>query len=233
MPASQNISELQTFLGFIQYLGKFLKNVSEVSAPLRVLLEKDIHFHWYKPQEDSFQDLKHLVSNTPVLRYYDPKKPLTLTVDASSKGLGATHVQEGQPIAYGSRALTKSQQNYAQMEKEALAISYRYTKFYQYVFGRQLLVVSDHKPLQSIFRKPLYQAPARLQSLMLQRYDLEFVRTCLSQIPLAEPSSINLRNSICLILKLTQSATCIYLQSNLSSFNKLLKTTWIYKPYRQ
>lgn len=151
--------------------------MSEVRAPLRLLLEKDIHFHWDKPQEDSFQNLKHLVSNTPVLRYYDPKKPLTLTVDASSKGLGAALVQEGQPIAYGSRALTKSQQNYAQIEKEALAISYGCTKFHQYVFGRHVLVESDHKPLQSIFRKPLYQAPARLQSLLLtlQRYDLEVV----------------------------------------------------------
>lgn len=177
MPAPQNISKLQTFLGFIQYLGKFLPNLSEVSAPLRLLLEKDIHFHWDKPQENSFQNLKHLVSNTPVLRNYDPKKPPTLTVDASSKGLGAALVQEGQPIAYGSRALTKSQQNYAQIEKEALAISYGCTKFRQYVFGRHVLVERDHKPLQSIFRKPLYQAPARLQSLLLtlQRYDLEVV----------------------------------------------------------
>lgn len=127
---------------------KILPNLSEVSAPLRLLPEKDILFHWVKPQKDSFQNLKHLVRNTPVLRYYDPKKPLSLTVDASSKSLGAALVQEGQPIAYGTRALTKSQQNYAQIEKEALAISYGCTKCPQYVFGRHVLVASDHKPLR-------------------------------------------------------------------------------------
>lgn len=81
------------------------------------------------------------------------------------------------------------------------------------MIGRHVLVESDHKPLQSIFRKPLYQAPARLQSLLLtlQRYDLEVVykpgKTMLSQIRLAEPLSMKRRNSLCLTLKLTQSAT--------------------------
>ena len=106
--------------------------------------------------------------------YYDQsKESKTLNVDASSKGLGAALVQEGQPIAYASRALSKSQQNYAQLEKESLAIAFGCTKFHQYVFGRRVRVESDHKPLQSIFRKPLYQAPSRLQSILLtlQRYD--------------------------------------------------------------
>ena len=175
MPRPQNVSELHTFMGFIQYLGKFIPNLSEVTAPLRLLLEKNIVWHWDGEQEDSFCRLRKLVTDAPVLRYYDQSKELTLTVDASSKGLGAALVQEGQPIAYASRALSKSQQNYAQIEKESLAIAFGCTKFHQYVFGRRVRVESDHKPLQSIFRKPLYQAPSRLQSILLtlQRYDLD------------------------------------------------------------
>ena len=78
-------------------------------------------------------------------------------------------------MVYRSRALTKSQQNYDQIEKEYLAISYGCTTFHQYVPGRQITVESDHKPLQAIFSKPLYQTPARLQSslLILLGYDLK------------------------------------------------------------
>lgn len=175
MKPPTNKQEVQTFMGFITYLGKFLPNLSEVSAPLRSLTEKDVHWHWDAEQESSFQKLKLLVTESPILRYYDPNKPLTLTVDASSTGLGAALVQEGQPIAYASRALTKSQKNYAQIEKETLAISFGCAKFHQYIYGRHVLVESDHKPLQSIFVKPLYKAPQRLQNLLLslQKYDIE------------------------------------------------------------
>ena len=84
-------------------------------------------------------------------------------------------MQEGQPIAYASRALTKTQQNYAQIEKETLAVVFGCEKFHQFVYGRTVEVETDHRPLQSIFNKPLHQAPARLQRflLQLQKYDLQ------------------------------------------------------------
>ena len=89
--------------------------------------------------------------------------------------MGAVLLQNNRPLAYASRALTNAQQNYAQIEKETLAITYGCMKFHQYVFAREVLVESDHKPLQSIFTKPLFKAPARLQRLMLdlQKYDLK------------------------------------------------------------
>ena len=174
MEEPKDLSELQTFMGLVQYLGKFIPNLSEVTAPLRQLLGNDVIWHWEAEQQQSFEKLKCLITEAPVLRYYDPKKDLTLSVDASSKGLGAVLIQ-GQPIAYASRALTKCQMNYAQIEKETLAILFGCTKFHQYVFGRHVLVESDHKPLQSIFKKPIYQAPPRLQRLMLSllKYDIE------------------------------------------------------------
>ena len=174
MPKPTNVTELQSFLQFIQYLAIFITNLSEVTAPLRQLLEKDISWHWNEAHEAAFNKLKDLVANAPVLRYFDVKQPLTLSVDASSKGLGAVILQEDKPIAYASRALTKTQQNYAQIEKETLAIAFGCSKFHEYIFRREITVESDHKPLQSIFRKPLYQAPPRLQRILLtlQQYDL-------------------------------------------------------------
>ena len=174
MKKPENKQELLTFLGFIQYLGKFMPRMSDVSSSLRKLTEDKVSWHWTREHDVSFNCLKAMATNTPVLRYYDPKLPLTLSVDASSKGLGAVIMQDGQPIAYGSRALTASQQNYAQIEKEALAVVYGCQKFHHYVYGRPVLVESDHKPLQAIFSKPLLQAPMRLQRLLLaiQKYDL-------------------------------------------------------------
>ena len=76
-----------------------MQNLSQVSAPLRTLLEKNVDWHWNEEQEQSFQQLKVMVTHTPILQYYDPKKPLTLSVDASHKGLGAVLVQSGKPVA--------------------------------------------------------------------------------------------------------------------------------------
>jgi len=104
------------------------------------------------------------VATTLIVRYNDPKKELTIQCDASERGLGAALLQEGQPIAYASRALTDTETRYAQIEKEALAIVHSVEKFNQYTFGRKVTILSD-KPLESIIKKPLCKAPRRLQGV--------------------------------------------------------------------
>ena len=181
----------------MNYLGKFTENLSEKSEPLRKLLQKDVSWHWEKDQETAFETLEESVIKAPVLKYFEENQPVTLSVDASSGGLGAVILQNQQPVAYGSRALTTAQRNYAQIEKEALAILYGCTKFHTYLFGKEVHVETDHKPLQAIFLKPLYQAPQRLQRILLslQRYDLKvtykpgkemFISDCLSRAYLDE-----------------------------------------------
>ena len=84
-------------------------------------------WHWHNEQEQSFKTLKKLVIEAPILKYFDPHKPTKLSVDASSKGLGAVLLQDGHPIAYASTALMQTQQNYAQIEKEMLPIVFECT----------------------------------------------------------------------------------------------------------
>lgn len=86
-------------------------------------------------------------------------------------------IQDDKPVAYGSRVLTETQQRYSQIEKETLAILYGCTKFHNYVYGHSLLVKSDHKPLESIFKKPVPSTPPRLQRfvLALEKYDIQVV----------------------------------------------------------
>ena len=168
MPQPQDKAALMRFLGMVQYLAKFIPNMSEVSSPLRKLLEEDVEWHWESQQVQSFGKLKTLVSNTPVLKYYDINKEVTLSVDASSEGLGAALMQEGQPVAYGSRALTDTQKRFAQIEKELLAIVYGCEKSKQYLHGKQVNVESDHKPLEAVFKKGLHKAPPRLQRMLMR-----------------------------------------------------------------
>ena len=115
------------------------------------------------------------MTTAPVLSYFDPKTELEIQCDASQKGLGSALLQRGRPIAYTSTALTETEQRYAQIEKEMLAIVFSLEKFHQYTYGRHVKIQSDHKLLESILQKPLACAPRRLQGMMLrlQKYDYE------------------------------------------------------------
>ena len=97
-----------------------------------------------------------------------------LQCDASSMGLGAAILQNGQPIGYASRGLTETESRYAQIEKELLAIMFGLEGFDTHTYGRHIIVESDHKPLETIHKKPLRSAPKRLQRILLrlQRYDI-------------------------------------------------------------
>ena len=96
------------------------------------------------------------------------KKPITITCDSSQTGLGALLLQDNKPVAYASRALTDPETRYAQIEKELLAVVFAFIRFHQYVYGKEVKVESDHKPLESIAKKPLSAAPPRLQRMLLQ-----------------------------------------------------------------
>ena len=144
--------------------------------PLRRLLDKDAVWTWQKQQEKAFKEAKRVVTMQLVLKFYSLDEEVTLQCDASEKGLGATLLQNKQPVAFASRALSKTEQNYAQIEKECLSIVFGCERFRQYLLGRSTIYVeSDHKPLEVIFKKPLLSAPKRLQRMLLrlQHYNLD------------------------------------------------------------
>ena len=130
-------------------------------------------WNWSSEQDQAFANVQRLVTEAPVLRYYDPSLDLTIQCDASQSGLGAALLQNGKPIEYASRSLTDTETRYAQIEKEMLAIVFSLERFNQYTFGRHVHIESDHKPLEMILQKPLARAPRRLQLMMmrLQKYD--------------------------------------------------------------
>ena len=101
-----------------------------------------------------------------MLTYYDETKPVVIQADASHSGLGACLLQNGQPISYASRSLTETGQCCAQIEKELLAIVFAMQRFHHFIYGVDVIVHSDHKPLESIERKDLHKASPRLQRML-------------------------------------------------------------------
>ena len=102
------------------------------------------------------------------MAFYDSTKPIALEVDASQKGLGAALIQEGKPIAFASKSLTKTQSNYSNIERETLALVHGVERFHTYLYGRSFTIISDHKPLEMICKKPIISAPPRLQRMLLR-----------------------------------------------------------------
>ena len=185
-PHPTNVQELRAFLGLVQYYGRFIKQLSTITYPLNRLLGKGSPWNWDQACKKAFQNLKAQLASTQVLAHYDMKLPLRLDCDASAYGVGAvlSHIfPDGteRPIAYASRTLSAAEKNYAQIEKEALAVIFGVKKFHKYVYGRRFTLVTDHKPLMAILgsKKTLPTlAAARLQRwailLLGYQYDLEF-----------------------------------------------------------
>ena len=110
MPPPENQTQLQQFLGMVMYLSPFIPPLSTHIAPLWELLKKDLEFMWNTTYQEAFNQIKQLVYKDTTLWYFDVQKPFTVQVDASKKGLGATLLQNGHPVAFASKALTPTEQ---------------------------------------------------------------------------------------------------------------------------
>ena len=174
---------LQRFLGMITYLAKWIPHLSSISNPLRQLLNGKNEFVWGPEQDKAFGQLKALISSPPVLQFYDPEKPIKLSSDASKDGIGAVllqkHDEMWKPVAYAARSMLDAETRYAQIEKELLGIVFACERFHQFIFGATVEAETDHKPLISLFKKPLNNCPIRVQRMLLrlQKYDLKVYYT--------------------------------------------------------
>ena len=175
MPVPQDRKSLQRFFGMVNYLNKFIPNLADISRPLREVMEYSVTWHWMEKQQEAYDILISLIAQSPVLKYFDLDSDITISVDASSEGLGACLLQGNQPVTYASQALNRAERDYAQIEKEMLAIVFSATKFHQYIYGNTVTVETDHTPLESLFKKALCKAPQHIHRMMLkvQQYDLK------------------------------------------------------------
>ena len=207
-PKPINVQQLRSFLGLVNYYGKFIPNLATLLHPLNALLRADRKWKWSPECDKAFQDAKDQLTSAKVLTHYNPTLPIVMAADASAYGVGAviSHVfpdSSERPIAFASRTLTTSEKNYAQLEKEALALVFGVRKFHQYLYGRPFTLITDHQPLTTILgpKKGIPSlAAARLQRwailLSAYKYSIRYKSTTahanadgLSRLPLPTTSA--------------------------------------------
>ncbi|KRY56479.1 Uncharacterized protein T03_3767, partial [Trichinella britovi] len=180
MPLPTNIAKLRSFLGMCNYYTEFIPKLAEMCSPLNQLLRKDARWKWTAEHTKAMKRVKRLLNSPLLLSHYHPKWPIVLAADASNEGIGAVayhRLSDGtvKVIAHASKTLNAAQRNYGQIEKEALALVYGVKKFHKYLWGRRFTLLTDHKPLVSIFgsKKGVPQmAACRLTRLPKRRAEL-------------------------------------------------------------
>ena len=141
------------------------------------LLKKNVPYTWNDKTETAFVTLKLLLTTEPLLQYPDFTRPFVLTTDASNDTVGFILNQgpmgKDLPIAYTSRTLNNDERNYPTIEKELLAIVWRYMYFRQYLYGRKFTVVTDHRPVTWFFSVKDPSSRLLRWRLKLEEYEYE------------------------------------------------------------
>ncbi len=154
----QNRTEVRAFLGLAGFYRRFIEGFSKVAAPIFHLLKKESSFEWTEKCDAAFQLLKQKLVSAPILKYPDFRKEFHVFTDGSLNGIGAVLCQENEqgkclPIAYASRTLTKAQRNYTVTELECLAVKFALEGFRTYIYGRHVIVHTDHQALVWLFKQ--------------------------------------------------------------------------------
>ncbi|KAL8576640.1 hypothetical protein ACOMHN_025115 [Nucella lapillus] len=107
MAAPFNVAELRRYLGMINYLGRYLADLSNTLSPLNNLLNKDVAWTWGPEQEKAFQDVKHLITTAPTLAYFDPERPTTVSADATNDIYDRIHIGRQPVLVVGEAAIAE------------------------------------------------------------------------------------------------------------------------------
>ena len=175
-PMPTTVKELRSFLGLCSYYRRYVPNFALVARPLHKLTEKDSIFEWTPDCQTSFEQLKHLLTSSPILAYPAVGVEYLLDTDASNEALGSvlSQVQNGHErvISYYSRCFSSSERNYCVTRKELVAIIASVKHFHHYIYGSKCTVRTDHGALTWLlkFKNPEGQLARWIE--VLQTYDL-------------------------------------------------------------
>ena len=202
MPVRSSKTELQSFLGLVNFYRGFSPHLAEVALPLYRLTHKNESFVWDVVHEQAFVRVKKLLTGSQILRIPDFELPFLLSTDASSVALGAVLSQEidgnEYPIFFASRTLSDAERNYSVIEKELLAIVFAIKKFRCYLYGTTFKVYCDHNPLKHVatMRDPTKRIARWLMLLQDYRFQVHFRpgklnsnADCLSRLPIVSSVS--------------------------------------------
>ena len=154
-----DVREVRQFLGLASYYRRFIQSFAKIAHPLHGLTKKGALFDWNVECQEAFDTLKKKLTESPVLSYPRFDRGFTLETDASGLGLGAVVSQTQEdgklhPIAFASRALSPCEKNYGITELETLAVVWAISHFKPYLYGRDVMVFTDHSAVCTILQNP-------------------------------------------------------------------------------
>ena len=161
---------MRSFLGMINYLNRYSALSAHLAAPLSALTHQATDYKPEKVHFENFNRLKVEISNMRALLYFDVNAETILQMDASKKGLRACLIQKGKVICYASRTLTKTEQNYQNLEREALGTIWGMEKFHYFLYGKEFTLETDQKPLVSNYKKHMIDISPRVQRLIVRSF---------------------------------------------------------------
>ena len=149
------VSETRSFLGLVNYCGRFIPDPATVSEPLHRLTKSGTPFVFGGEQKKVFQELKERLAHAETLGYFDIDVPTQVTANTSPVGLGAVLTQKQKNglsvMCYASRSLTDTERRYSQTEKEVLALIWAWEKFHPYVYGvPKLFTTQGQNPVHAL-----------------------------------------------------------------------------------
>ena len=175
MPPPENKKGLQSFLGMINYYRHCIPDLAKIAAPLYTLTKKNARFVWTEEHQHAFDQLKLYLSSDQLMAFPDVQRPYRLYTDASEFAVGGILTQEDdngyeRPIHYLSKSLTSEQTRWSVIEKEAWGVLYSLKKLRCYLWGADVTVLTDHKPLKGMFTQSLQNAKLMRWALQIMEF---------------------------------------------------------------
>ena len=140
MPTPTCKKQVQSFIGMVNYLSKFLARLLELAEPIRELSKDKVPFNWGPEHQTAFWLIKKEITRAPILAYYNPKKETILQTDVSIKGLGTCLIQDQRPVYFANKVLTETQCGYVAIEIESLAIAWVMEKFHHFLYANHFIL---------------------------------------------------------------------------------------------
>lgn len=198
-PVPKDVKELRSYMGMINHFRKFIPDLSSKLLPLYQLLKEDQRFVWSDECERVFQESKRYITSESCLKLYNEEAETLILCDASPVGIAAVLVQKDEsgtewPVYYASKALNDTQMRYAQLHREGLAVIFGLKKFYNYIYGRVVTIVTDAQSIKEMFAPNKATAPvaaARIQrwSVFLNQFDYQIEHRSSKQMCLPDALS--------------------------------------------
>jgi hypothetical protein len=152
--APKSVMKFRSFMGLAGYYRSFIVGFSRITHPITSLQRKEKKFQWTEECQKSFQQLKQMLTSSPIPRIADSNEDFMVCTDACKEGLGEVLSHNGFVICYESRKLKYHKKNYETHDLELAAIVHALKKWRHYLMGKRFEVRTYHNGLKYLFNHP-------------------------------------------------------------------------------